>query len=149
MVIDSALPHNFTYTTSISRFVECESTLDLEGASATVADRGKELMPLGEYGFSKRFGCIQAKYGVIWQLNLLQARGLAARNFRDRSCQAGAGVSPDPWARLPSTRTNCRSIRALLPTSRLTALIEDRHSAPPCSLQQRPVPRAERQAPAQ
>lgn len=31
---------------------------------------GSELMPLDNYGFSQRFGWLNDKYGVSWQLNL-------------------------------------------------------------------------------
>lgn len=36
---------------------------------------GKVLMPLGEYPFSKRYGWIEDKYGVSWQLILTKPEG--------------------------------------------------------------------------
>ena len=36
---------------------------------------GTALMPLGEYPFSKRFGWVQDKYGVSWQLMLTDPNG--------------------------------------------------------------------------
>lgn len=34
---------------------------------------GKVLMPLGEYGFSRRFGWVNDRFGVSWQINLPHA----------------------------------------------------------------------------
>ncbi|PIC73982.1 hypothetical protein CSV76_08740 [Sporosarcina sp. P17b] len=31
---------------------------------------GQELMPLGDYGFSKKFGWLNDQFGVSWQLDL-------------------------------------------------------------------------------
>jgi uncharacterized glyoxalase superfamily protein PhnB len=31
---------------------------------------GRQLMPLGDYGFSRRFGWVNDRFGVSWQLNL-------------------------------------------------------------------------------
>ncbi len=36
---------------------------------------GKELMPLGEYPFSKKYGWLEDKYGVSWQLILTNQEG--------------------------------------------------------------------------
>jgi predicted 3-demethylubiquinone-9 3-methyltransferase (glyoxalase superfamily) len=40
-----------------------------------LAEGGKVLMPIGEYPFSKRYGWIQDKYGVSWQLILTNPAG--------------------------------------------------------------------------
>lgn len=40
-----------------------------------LSDGGQALMPLGEYPFSKRYGWIQDKYGVSWQLILTDPTG--------------------------------------------------------------------------
>jgi uncharacterized glyoxalase superfamily protein PhnB len=36
----------------------------------SLAERGQELMPLGSYGFSAKFGWVNDRFGVSWQLNL-------------------------------------------------------------------------------
>jgi len=35
-----------------------------------LADGGETLMPLDDYGSSRRFGWISDRFGVSWQLNL-------------------------------------------------------------------------------
>jgi predicted 3-demethylubiquinone-9 3-methyltransferase (glyoxalase superfamily) len=40
-----------------------------------LAEGGSELMPLGEYPFSKRYGWISDRYGVSWQLILSDPEG--------------------------------------------------------------------------
>ena len=46
---------------------------DLDALWAALADGGTPMMPLGEYPFSKRYGWIEDKYGVSWQLILVDA----------------------------------------------------------------------------
>ena len=70
LCIDSPVKHAFTFTPSMSVFVECESEVELEAAFARLADGGGVLMPLGNYGFSTRFGWLTDRFGVSWQLNL-------------------------------------------------------------------------------
>ena len=67
---DSSYDHKFNFTPSISLFVECESEDELESSFARLVDGGMALMPLDNYGFSSRFGWVQDRYGVSWQLNL-------------------------------------------------------------------------------
>jgi predicted 3-demethylubiquinone-9 3-methyltransferase (glyoxalase superfamily) len=40
-----------------------------------LSEGGKELMPLQAYPFSERYGCVQDRYGVSWQLILTKPEG--------------------------------------------------------------------------
>jgi predicted 3-demethylubiquinone-9 3-methyltransferase (glyoxalase superfamily) len=57
---DSPVKHGFTFTPSMSIFVECDSENELEGAFKTLSGAGQVFMPLDNYGFSKRFGWVIA-----------------------------------------------------------------------------------------
>lgn len=67
--IDSFVPHAFTFTPAFSFFVECESEAQLESLWAALSEGGHALMPLDNYGFSRRFGWCNDRFGVSWQLN--------------------------------------------------------------------------------
>src|SRR5690606_3989600 len=56
MALDSHLDHQFTFTPSMSLYVECESMSEIEKAFRALAEGGSELMPLDNYGFSQKFG---------------------------------------------------------------------------------------------
>ena len=68
--IDSPVKHGFSFTPAISLFVDCESEAELEEAYRQLSAGGGVLMPLGHYGFSTRFGWVNDRFGVSWQLNL-------------------------------------------------------------------------------
>ncbi|ACL55855.1 VOC family protein [Methylobacterium nodulans] len=70
MCTDSPVPHSFTFTPSISLFVNCGSEEDLVRLAEALGAGGEVLMPLGNYGFSRKFGWFKDRYGVSWQLNL-------------------------------------------------------------------------------
>lgn len=70
MVSDSYISHDFTFTPSISLFVTCQSEEEVAELSAAFAEGGKYLMPLDNYGFSRRFAWVVDRFGVSWQLNL-------------------------------------------------------------------------------
>ncbi len=67
---DSAAAHAFTFTPSISLFVECDSEEEIDRLYAGLSQGGGLLMPMGDYGFSRRFGWVSDRFGVSWQLNL-------------------------------------------------------------------------------
>ena len=70
MCIDSFVQHNFTFTPAFSLFVDCPSEEELLRLVMALAEGGKTLMPLGNYGFSRNFAWLNDRYGVSWQLNL-------------------------------------------------------------------------------
>lgn len=67
---DSAVKHAFDFTPSWSFFVECPSGEEQERLFTELSNGGQVLMPLGDYGFSKRFAWVADRFGVSWQLNL-------------------------------------------------------------------------------
>ncbi len=67
---NSFITHAFDFTPSFSVWVETASAEELERLFAGLADGGEVLMPLDPYGFSSRFGWVDDRFGVSWQLNL-------------------------------------------------------------------------------
>lgn len=70
MCIDSPAKHPFTFTPSISLYVNCSSVREIEYLFAKLSEGGKVLMPLDTYPFSKKFVWVNDKFGVSWQMTL-------------------------------------------------------------------------------
>ncbi|MGG3915828.1 VOC family protein [Rossellomorea vietnamensis] len=70
MCIDSNVKHQFDFTPSFSIFLTCDTEEELEFIYGKLSEGGQALMPLGDYGFSKKFGWLNDRFGVSWQLNL-------------------------------------------------------------------------------
>ncbi|MYS43429.1 VOC family protein [Streptomyces sp. SID5998] len=70
MCIDSPARHEFTFTPAISLFVQCADEAEIDRLYAALGQQGAALMPLGNYGFSRKFGWVNDRFGVSWQLNL-------------------------------------------------------------------------------
>lgn len=70
MCSDSPIEHAFSFTPSSSIFVEFGTAESLDAAFAVLAHDGEVLMPLDDYGFSRRFGWVNDRFGVSWQLSL-------------------------------------------------------------------------------
>lgn len=67
---DSFVKHDFSFTPAFSFFVECTSVEEIARLASALAEGGMELMPMGDYGFSRRFTWVSDRFGVSWQLNL-------------------------------------------------------------------------------
>lgn len=63
----SAGPY-FKLNPSISLTVNCSSQEEVKTKWKALSEGGIELMPLGEYPFSKCYSWVQDKYGLSWQL---------------------------------------------------------------------------------
>lgn len=70
MCIDSPVAHAFTFTPSVSLFVNCADEAEIDRLYAALSEGGGVLMALGDHGFSKKFGWVNDRFGVSWQLNL-------------------------------------------------------------------------------
>jgi predicted 3-demethylubiquinone-9 3-methyltransferase (glyoxalase superfamily) len=66
---DSFVKHAFTFTPSFSFFVDCESEERVRELAGQLKEGGAELMPVGNYGFSKLFAWVADRFGVSWQIN--------------------------------------------------------------------------------
>lgn len=60
----------YTFTPAVSLFVNCESEAEIDALWAGLSKGGMALMELAKYPFSEKFGWLQDKFGLSWQLNL-------------------------------------------------------------------------------
>jgi predicted 3-demethylubiquinone-9 3-methyltransferase (glyoxalase superfamily) len=68
--IDSPVQHEWDMTPGIAPFIECDDDAEMERLFEALADRGTVHMPLGDYGFGRRFGWVEDRFGVSWLLNI-------------------------------------------------------------------------------
>ncbi len=70
LATDSNYEHDFSFTPSISLFIDLESDAELDRVYGELVHLGKEMVPVDDYGFSRRYGWVQDRFGVSWQLNV-------------------------------------------------------------------------------
>ncbi len=68
----SAGPY-FKFNPAISFMVTCFSVEEVNKKWAALVEGGASIMPLGNYPFSKRYGWLQDRYGLSWQLIYIDA----------------------------------------------------------------------------
>lgn len=61
---------HFKFTPAISFFVNCQSEDEVDELWDHLSKGGEPLMSLDEYPFSKKYGWIEDKYGLSWQITL-------------------------------------------------------------------------------
>jgi predicted 3-demethylubiquinone-9 3-methyltransferase (glyoxalase superfamily) len=65
----------FTINPSISLFVLCESINETNELWNNLMDGGKVLMPIDKYPWSERYGWVQDKFGLTWQVSVVYKEG--------------------------------------------------------------------------
>jgi len=67
----SAGPY-FSLNPSISLIVACRTAEEVDALYKALSDGGADLMPLGAYPFSPHYAWVQDRYGLTWQLMLVE-----------------------------------------------------------------------------
>jgi len=62
----------FKINPSVSLMVDCATPEEVDEKYAALSQGGMDLMPLGEYAFSKRYAWVQDRFGLSWQLMVPQ-----------------------------------------------------------------------------
>lgn len=62
-------PH-FSFTPAISFFVVCETEAEVDKLWKELSKGGAELMPLDQYEWSEKYGWVQDRFGLTWQVSL-------------------------------------------------------------------------------
>ena len=70
MAHDSFITHGFDFTPSLSFFLDCDDEAEFDRLFAVLSEGGGVLMPPADYGWSAKFGWLNDRFGVSWQLNL-------------------------------------------------------------------------------
>ena len=58
----------FKFNPSVSFHVRCKAKNEVDAIFEKLSEAGKVLMPLGSYPFSDRFGWLEDRYGLSWQV---------------------------------------------------------------------------------
>lgn len=66
-ILLSAGPY-FKFTPAVSFLVACDTKEEVDRYWTTLREGGGELMPLGSYPFSERYGWLSDKFGLSWQI---------------------------------------------------------------------------------
>lgn len=70
MAIDSAYAHAWGFNPSISIYVRCETDEEIERLYSALSEGGMAMMPMGDYGFARKYAWVSDRYGITWQLKL-------------------------------------------------------------------------------
>lgn len=68
MVALNGGPH-FSFTPAISFFVVCETEAEIDELWQQLSEGGETLQPLDSYDWSEKYGWVQDRYGLSWQLS--------------------------------------------------------------------------------
>jgi predicted 3-demethylubiquinone-9 3-methyltransferase (glyoxalase superfamily) len=58
----------FKFNPSVSFHAKCKTKSEVDAIFGKLSEGGRVLMPLGQYPFSERYGWLEDKYGLSWQI---------------------------------------------------------------------------------
>ncbi len=76
-VSESNFKHAWSFSPGVSIYIECDSENEIQTLFDNLSsDGGQVMIPLdkyetGDYGFGKKYGWCEDRYGISWQLILL------------------------------------------------------------------------------
>jgi predicted 3-demethylubiquinone-9 3-methyltransferase (glyoxalase superfamily) len=73
-------PH-FKINPSISFYVVCETAAETDSVWQKLAEGGKALMPLDKYAWSEKYGWVQDRFGLSWQISLGKLSDVGNQKF--------------------------------------------------------------------
>ena len=71
-------PH-FKFNPSVSFYVVCESKEEVDFLWKILSENGSVMMPLDQYPWSEKFGWLNDRYGLSWQVSLGKLEGAQSR----------------------------------------------------------------------
>ncbi len=67
-------PGPFTFNPSVSLLIACRATEEVDELWEGLRQGGRPLMALGEYPFSEKYGWLEDRYGLSWQIMFMGDR---------------------------------------------------------------------------
>lgn len=71
----------FKFNPSVSFYVTCESGAETDAVWQQLAEGGLEMMPLEKYDWSEKYGWVQDRYGLSWQVSQGKLSDVAGQKF--------------------------------------------------------------------
>ena len=106
----------FKFTPAVSFLVACGSKEEVDRLWQELSRGGSELMPLAAYPFSERFGWIQDRWGLSWQVMFMGQRPYTQKivpTLMFTGAQSGQGGRGDQLLHLGVPRHRRRPYRPL------------------------------------
>ena len=77
----------FKFNPSVSFHLKCRAKSEVDELWALLSEGGKILMPLDAYPFSERYGWVEDKYGLCWQITPTVLNDLLSGNDQERTAR--------------------------------------------------------------
>ncbi|TAK35956.1 MAG: VOC family protein [Saprospiraceae bacterium] len=80
----------FPFNPSVSFYVICETEAETNAVWQALSDGGTALMPLDKYPWSEKYGWVQDRYGLSWQISFGKLEDVGGQKFTPSLLFTGA-----------------------------------------------------------